>query len=207
MIPTLLICSCRIYKDYLHAAVRRFASPYWRCIGVIGGDTLSFDASTSIVTLPVEDTYEALPMKVHAAITWIMQQYPDTPGIFKTDEDIVFQSLHDLEAAIAANASLEYWGLVTERCTAAYIPLLRIQRCFTNKSLRPSYPAAHYCYGHGYWLGRAAIARILAAKKEYENAYMEDICTGAVLNASGIDPTCIPVAYAEVNRTPALLEL
>jgi hypothetical protein len=202
--PVLLICGCERYRVYLEAAVKRMDRPDWDCIGCIGGQTTSFDPATRILTLAVPDTYEALPRKVHAAISWISRERPGISGIFKTDEDIVV-SPKALAEAIQTNQARPYWGLEVQFTRAAPIPASRIQARFQNHQLRPSHQAAKYCFGHGYWLSAAAIPTVVAAADEYAKSYLEDVCTGYVMNKAKYMPVCIRIPYVEWPRIPALL--
>jgi hypothetical protein len=206
--PVLLICGCKKYEPYLHAAIQRFKLSAWTTIGVVGDPTLAepaYDKKTNIVTLPVSDIYERLPAKIYAAIAWVMKTFPEVPGIYKTDDDILYGDIRQVATIIDARPDIPFWGLKTHVCEAAPVNMYRISARFEDTTLRPNHAAAHYCYGHGYWVNRTAIKHILAAKDEYEAAPLEDVCTGSVLNRAGIEPVCIPIPYAEVDRTPKLL--
>jgi hypothetical protein len=205
--PVLLICGCKKYEPYLHAAIQRFKHDSWTIIGIIGDSyEINYNINTNILSLPVEDTYEALPSKIHAAISWCNTMVPTIPGIFKTDDDIFIDDLELLKKAIFSNITCEYWGLYTEICASANFTIDRINSRFTNKQLRPTFQSAHYCYGHGYWIGKSAIAAIVSAKDEYIASYSEDVCTGYVLNKVNIYPIRIPVTYKEIHRTCINLE-
>lgn len=205
--PVLLICGCQQYKAHLQAAIRRFTHHTWRVIGVIGGGSneTAYDPVTGILVVAAPDEYEALPRKIHAALTWIVAEWPDVPGVFKTDDDILVQRLDELAAAVRTNIATPYWGLVTHRCYASYVPLARIQGRFNEKSFRPKHQTAHYCFGHGYWLSATALATIVGAGADYASSYLEDVCTGFVMNRAGVDPVRIPIPYKEMPRTPELL--
>jgi hypothetical protein len=202
--PVLLICSCCKYEEYLHAAIRRFDCPEYEIIGLVGGDTESFDPMTRILTLPVPDTYEALPSKIHAAFAWIHSNRPGTVGVFKTDDDMLF----DIEALVSninANTETPYWGVQIGVCTAGAIAEKRIKARFIDTSLRPSHQKAAYCYGWGYWISMAALPVIVAAATDYKTSFLEDVCTGFVMNRVGVAPVCIRFPYKEMPRTPELL--
>lgn len=207
MKPILLICGCRQYDAHLRAAIERFTHPDWMVVGVMGStaEAAAYDPEMRILTLPVPDTYEALPQKVHASLAWILATWPDTPGVFKTDDDILMQDLSALSTAIRDHLVVPYWGLITHRCNAAYVPLTRIKGRFTDKSFRPKHQRAHYCFGHGYWLSQSALAIAVAAETDYATSYLEDVCTGFVMNRAGIEPVHVPVPYKEMPRCQELL--
>jgi hypothetical protein len=208
--PLFLVTGCQKYRPYLEAALKRFADPRVRIIGFVGdpSETLTipvWDASASIVTLPVSDIYEALPAKVHAAFSWAAAAFPAAPGIWKTDDDIVYGSKELLMATIQRFVAEPCWGLFVGACPESAVNLWRIQNRFEDASLRPRHQQAIYCYGHGYWLSRAALGPIVAAKADYEGSFLEDVCTGFVLNRAGIVPRRVPLPYRELPRGPELL--
>jgi hypothetical protein len=205
--PILLICGCRKYEDYLHAAIKRMSRPEWDVIGIRGGgETVSFDEGSRILTLDIVDTYEALPAKLHAAYTWIHVNRPGIPGIFKTDDDMLFD-LPALAATVAANTTIPYWGVTYSICQAAPVNNTRIMNRFDDKTLTPSHQSAVYCFGAGYWLSSGALLHVVAASADYKGSALEDVCTGFVLNRAGIVPQKIPVSCKEVPRVPQLLAL
>lgn len=205
--PILLICGCRKYEDYLHAAIKRMSRSEWDVIGIRGGgDTTSFDEGSRILTLDSVDTYEALPAKLHAAYTWIHVNRPGIPGIFKTDDDMLFD-LPALAATVAANTKIPYWGVTASICQAAPVNNTRIMNRFEDKTLTPSHQSAVYCFGAGYWLSSGALLHVVAASADYKGSALEDVCTGFVLNRAGIVPQKIPVNCKEVPRVPQLLAL
>lgn len=204
--PIVLVCGCQKYRPYLDAALIRFTRPEWHCIGILGDPALNApELIGNILTLPVPDTYEALPTKIHAAFTWAATNFPASPGIFKTDDDIFMKDISMLVRQVIACQPLPYWGLRVGRCDAGDIAETRIAERFTDTSLRPSHPAAHYGFGHGYWISRETLAHVLAAGDAYRAAFLEDVCTGSVLNAMGITPVRLFLEYMEAPRTPEYL--
>lgn len=210
-LPILLVCGCQKYLQYVCAGIKRFHRPEeWHTIGLLGDSTLTipvFDESSSILTLPVPDTYESLPRKIHAALEWIHEQWPTIPGVFKTDDDIVIHDLDHLSMAIKESivTKTAYCGINGGICSAGRVNRERIETHFTNKQKQWSHKGAHYCYGAGYWLSTPAIRIAIAAKKEYASACLEDVCTGYVMNSAGIRPLKLKIAYTEHIRDDALL--
>lgn len=206
--PILLICGCRKYEEYLHAAIQRFDRPDFELIGLLGGKEgpATLDPTSRILSLPVPDIYEALPTKIHAAFAWIAANRPGIPGVFKTDDDVVFD-MNALTPTILANTERPYWGVMLGVSQAGPIRPERIEARFVDTSLRPSHPSAAYCFGWGYWISAAVLPLIVAAEATYTSSFLEDICTGYVLNTAKLMPTRIRVPYKEMQRTPELLTL
>lgn len=211
--PVLLIAGCRKYQPFLEAAMKRMRRPGWRVIGLMGDPTLPAPVlnGRGILTVPVEDTYERLPLKLQAAYTWIYETMPTAAGVFKTDEDILYSvSIDDVCRYVVANApTTDYWGLFVGRCNEAPVNEARIAARFDDKTLRPRHQTAVYCYGAGYWLSRRSLGVIAApaARAIYAESGLEDVCTGHVLNTAGIFPTKAPFDYIEVPRDDKLLRL
>ena len=205
--PVLLICGCRKYEKYLHAAIKRMSRPEWEVIGIRGGSirNASLDEETRVLSLPLDDTYEALPSKLHAAYCWIVANRPGLPGIFKTDEDILFD-MPLLTATLKANVALPYWGVTASICKEGQIPIDRVKTRFDNTTLRPTHQAAVYSFGAGYWLGAEVLPTICAAGEEYAKSMLEDVCTGYVLNQGGWGPKKYRVPFTEVPRDKKLLQ-
>ena len=205
--PVLLICGCRKYEKYLHAAIKRMSRPEWEVIGIRGGSIRNayLDEETRILSLPCNDTYEALPSKMHAAFSWVWANRPGLPGIFKTDEDVLFD-IPMLAAAVQQNVALPYWGVTASICKSGVVPLDRIQNRFVDKTLRPVHQSAVYSFGWGYWLSAEVLPTICAASEEYAKSPLEDVCTGYVLNKGGWGPKKYRIPFAEVPRDKKLLE-
>jgi hypothetical protein len=205
--PVLLICGCNKYLEYLHAAIKRMQHPSWMVVGILGGGkTTSFDEKTSILTVAKPDVYEKLPAKLHAAYVWILKTWPACPGIFKTDEDIIFDK-ECLAATIHANKQKMYWGLTKSMCSEAYVNIQIIATRFIDKTLRPRHPQAVYCFGSGYWLNRDVLSLLEQAEQVYEVSSLEDVCTGYVMNSVCIFPDQITVPCREAPRNKELLNI
>ena len=161
--PVLLITGCRKYEDYLRAAIKRMNRDEWTIIGIRGsppsdcsGGSATFDETTRILTLPVSDLYENLPAKMHAAFKWIHEHYPGIPGLFKTDDDMLFD-IPALVAAIKTHEALPYWGIAAGMCKGGAVNAGRIASRFEDKTLTPSHQSAIYCFGWGYWLAATSL--------------------------------------------------
>ena len=205
--PVLLICGCRKYEEYLHAAITRFNRPEWEIIGIRGGtEPTSYDPATRILTIEAADTYEALPAKLHAAYSWIHANRPGIPGIYKTDDDMLYD-VPLLAKTLIENLERPYWGVTASICQAAQVNEGRIQSRFEDKSLRPTHQSAVYCFGAGYWLGATVLPTIVAAIDDYKASALEDVCTGHVLNRAGWMPVRIRIPCQEHPRNPQLLSL
>lgn len=210
-LPVLLVCGCRAHEIYLRAALTRFNRPgAWNVVGIIGDPTLTtptFDDASRILTLPVPDTYAALPTKIHAALSWIAQNWPDAPGVFKTDDDIIVTNISDLAAEIqtyVANGT-PYGGLVTSHCSKGLVTAGRIRTNEPSNKCYGYYQSAQYCYGAGYWLSSEAVRVAVAATEDYSTSYIEDVCTGFVMNRAGFTPVRMTTEFKEIPRVNALL--
>jgi hypothetical protein len=213
--PILLIAGCRKYEEYLHAAIRRMTRSEWTVIGIrglaVGTDgsdhtSAVFDASTNILTLPIADTYEALPAKLHAAYKWIYENHPGIPGIFKTDDDMLFD-INKLVSAVQKHKALPYWGITASICKSGPINTGRIESRFADPTLRPIHQSAIYCFGAGYWMAASTLPSIAAATADYAASALEDVCTGYVMNRAGIMPTKIILPHQEFARCKQLLDI
>ena len=209
--PVILITGCQKYIKYLHAAIRRMDVFQKECeiIGIVGDPTYfaaTLDPATKILTLPVSDTYEDLPKKIHAAMSWIFHERPNISGIFKTDDDIVFSPDQNLLQLIYKHSRTPYWGVAVGSCTAAPINSQRILARFSDTTLTPSHQTAVYSFGWGYWVSKKALPLIVAASDDYASSFLEDVCTGFVLNRAGIVPERIRPLFKEFPRGQELLD-
>jgi hypothetical protein len=166
-------------------------------ICIIGDLNCQTNFNENLLTLQVEDTYEALPIKIQAAFKWIYENYPNTVGVFKTDDDIFFENKNELITKINENILIPYWGLVIDSCISK--PISTYQNLlFENTELKLIHPASHYCYGAGYWISNKSIALIAAAK---DISYgLEDVTIGSILNEYGIFPINIKINCFERER-------
>ena len=208
--PVILITGCQKYIKYLHASIRRMEIRQKNeVIGIVGDLTCfveTFDPITKILTLPVSDTYEDLPKKIHAAMSWIFHKRPHISGVFNTDDDIVFDLNFDLTDLIYKHANVPYWGVAVGSCTSASINRQRILARFSDTTLAPSHQTAVYSFGWGYWISKDTLPHIVAASDDYESSFLEDVCTGFVLNRVGIFPERIRPLFKECPRGQELLD-
>lgn len=196
--PTLMILGCEKYRATLELAIRQFAHPAWRVVGVVGGSSeTTFDGSILSVAAP--DTYDDLPKKVFHAFEWIARQWPNSIGVFKTDEDILMENVADLATTVLANHRIPYWGLRYDNIKAGTIAKERLDTRFADTTEK-THPAAFYCWGHGYWVSSSAIHCLMRRRKEFYEQYLEDVCVGSCLNSFDIFPEKIPLNYKEMGR-------
>ena len=101
---------------------------------------------------------------------------------------------------------MPYWGLRVGECKEGSIKEERIMDRFTDTSLRPRHQAAErYAFGGGYWVGREALPILVAAGDTYRASVLEDVCTGHLLNAAGIQPPRLFLPHFEHPRDPEFL--
>jgi hypothetical protein len=208
--PCILICGCKKYEDYVRAAIQYMKRPEWRVIGITGDPSLSEPSlKEDILTVTVIDTYEYLPLKIYAAIQWCYKMWPTTIGIFKTDDDIRLENLDHLAIGISKYFMIPYWGYCVETTLGGFVSQDRIDTQFINKTVRPTFPAATYCYGHGYWISNNTIPLILNEKELFEiygTIGLEDVVVGHAVNKYNIKPLKINISYKESDRTKELLK-
>jgi hypothetical protein len=176
--------------------MERMKNPAYRVIGLVGGAEESFEGS--LLTLDVEDSYEFLPRKIQAAFRWIHKNYPETEGIFKTDDDIFFADQESLTDKIITNKTIPYWGIHIDRTGGGTVEQKRILMA-NDKTIRATYPSAIYSYGAGYWISKQAIP-IVCSSTEHANAFLEDVTMGYVMNRAGHIPRHVQIQYQERPR-------
>lgn len=198
--PVIMICGCQKYKKHLILALKRFENTSCKVIGIIGGvSNTEYDETTQILSLNVEDNYENVPKKIYEGIKWIYENYPKTRGIFKTDDDIYFPYLKQLIDTVIRTDNL-YMGCFVDRSRSGLINNNRIETRFSDKSIKATHQSAVYCWGAGYWLHNSVLSYIVNSKEDYTNSYLEDVCTGYVLNLAKIYPIKLDILYRELPR-------
>ena len=196
-LPILLICGCKKYQQSLLNAYERMKSDAYITLCIVGDLNCKTNLNEYLLTLQVEDSYEALPLKIHAAFKWIYENYPNTVGIFKTDEDIFFEDKNELITKINKNILIPYWGLIIESCSSKPIKTAAVNK-FENKDLKLIHQSSYYCYGWGYWISKSSIAYIVAA--ENISYGLEDVTIGSILNENGIFPIKVNIKFVEKER-------
>jgi hypothetical protein len=199
--PILLICGCTKYKQSLLAAIRRMEQPEYRIIGIIGNPEIetSFDETSQLLTLKIEDTYEALPLKLQAAFAWIYKEFPDSPGVFKTDDDIYFKNYSILANKINKYKDIPYWCIKKDSCTQHLLHRKTIKKRYTKKRLDIYVPRSTYCWGAGYWLSRKSMNYIIKSDELHYGP--EDVFFGHLLNKHKIIPESIKIDWKTKKRT------
>lgn len=196
--PVLLICACRKYKYSLLEAIKRFESPIYKIIGVMGDLNSPTHFNGRILTLQVEDTYEYLPKKLRMAFSWIVTNFPDSPGIFKTDDDITIDDKNLFLNSITQNINTPWWGILY-RNDEASDPTENCINNYTDKSLIKLQPAGVYLQGAGYWIKRELIDEIINFENFWEVG-SEDRIFGTILSNKGYNPKIIEHNWSELNR-------
>jgi len=196
--PILLICGCQKYKFSLEQAIIRFTNPAYRVIGILGDKNIPTQFDDSILSLQVEDTYEALPKKIHAAFRWIHENFPDTVGIFKTDDDILLENKALFIKTVLENIKIPYWGFKQQILPKQCLINRQILK-FENKLLIKPHPAVNFVHGAGYWVSKDLIITVI--KSEMNDHYgPEDVYLAAALNKAGHIPKSIPLKFIEIIR-------
>lgn len=210
MIAIVICCCYKYHKNYelclekwkdtmsKYSSVFRF----FYIFGTIG--TTKYNENTHILQIDVEDTYDALPKKICKAYEYILTNYPNTKGIFKTDDDIEFTNydLLPLELLTISQSSIDYAGMFLDQTkTASLIHPLRLQKFSTIKdNVVYSYDKAIYCYGAGYYISKKAIKYICNDSEYVYSRHLEDVTIGYILNKYDIFPTQLHSTCREITR-------
>jgi hypothetical protein len=195
--PILLICGCQKYKSSLEKAIIRFTNPAYRVIGILGDIVNPTQFNGSILSLQVDDTYEALPRKIQAAFRWIDENFSSTAGVFKTDDDIFFDDQGDFVKTILDNTSIPYWGVKQQVLKSGLVRTQQVAK-YTNPSEKLHYPGANYIWGHGYWISKSVLPIITKGVTLTKGP--EDVLIGSLLNKAGYVPKEIYIKYREAVR-------
>ena len=168
-----------------------------RSIGVVG----RFECN--VINLDCNDSYECLPEKLWNSLKYIQTKYPNTIGIFKTDDDIRF-NIPELLRAIQNRKETNYWGLIIDELKEPRYPHERQldkhtekRNCLINRSI--------YCFGWGYWISQKSINLLLSHKDTFETSCVEDITVGEILNKYDIFPIQdYSIHFKELRITPGI---
>lgn len=222
MVVVLLLLGCQRYARDLIAGVARFRNPDWHVVAVSAGlesgeeprwkEIAGADdprGAVSMLRLAVPDTYAALADKVFAALRAIRHRFGDSlQGVFKTDDDIVFEPEPAVLAAFLARrggAQVAWGGVKTAIAKRGRVAESRLASRGHVGALPPAtkmaYPAVVYCYGAGYWLRADKIKALLTACAD-PPCVLEDVSVGIVMNCLNEVPLRFgDIRYRELPRT------
>lgn len=200
----ILLCGCQKYINSVKNAIIRWTNPNWKVIALIGDPTLDisrYNINDNILYLNVNDSYEYLPSKIYAGIEWCYKQWPNLKGIFKTDDDIMFENYNKMVTCILENTHIPYWGLHVDSISGGLVHQTTIERCFNDKSLKDiQYYKTTHCFGAGYWLSNDVIKHITQYKSFFDNIGLEDTNIGYIINKGGWIPKHIPNPWWQLQR-------
>ncbi|CAD5232854.1 unnamed protein product [Bursaphelenchus xylophilus] len=139
-----------------------------------------------IVRYNFTETYDLLPVKVHAAFSFFKTYCPQAKYLLKTDDDTVV----DLDRLFHHSKSMydKYYGLNKERffCNVHYK-----KRPFRNKGSRyyvskevypePIYP--DFCQGCSYMVTREAVGPVLSAVSSVNYIKLEDVLYSGIVRS------------------------
>lgn len=208
MIGILVCCCYKYYKQY------EYISKKWNKIDdnnikifyLFGNEKIKnsyYDSKTNILLLKVNDNYESLPKKIYLAIRYILEKYPEINGIYKTDDDIVYQKIDILIKIIkyCYNNDINYSGLIIDNIDRDKISDRRIRKRFENKKINNIYHSdAIYCYGAGYYLSKTSMKIIKEHQIYIYKQYLEDVSIGHILNKYNIYPIRMNLKFKEIKR-------
>lgn len=201
--PILLVCGCNKYKPTLIGALARFSHNDIKTIGIIGDQTLENPKfEDNILYLNVPDSYEYLPRKITAAMKWCYENIPCTPGIFKTDDDLIFNNTNELFNTILRNTELPWWGVRIEYIPEdRFILPMRIIDRYEDKSLKDiKCYRGTYFYGAGYWVSRSSIKTLIDNYDFFDLPGGEDCNIGHILSNNNVPAIEIKLPWHEQSR-------
>jgi hypothetical protein len=221
MVVVLLLLGCQRYAKDLISGVARFRHRDWHVVAVSGGLAAGEEArwkeiagaddplgAVSMLRLPAPDTYAGLAEKVFAALRAIVERFGDSlRGVFKTDDDIVFEPPPATLATFLAKRGgdqVTWGGVKTAIARGGRVAESRLSSRGHSGSLPPAeklvYPAVVYCYGAGYWLRADKIKMLLAACGD-PPCVLEDVSIGIVMNRMNEVPVRFgDITYRELPR-------
>lgn len=197
--PIVLICSCKKYINTLHKAIERYRSDKYMVIGLIGDLTKHTSYENNILTLQVEDTYEYLPKKITSALYWITKNFPDTPGVFKTDDDIEMLNKVNFTEILLNNKYKDWWGLKAGDPMASLPDKKNIVK-YNDLSLIDTQPAGTFFWGAGYWISSICIKSIVNNISNIKTTGSEDRIIGSFLSTKGFFGQQINIEWRESVR-------
>jgi len=202
-IPILLICGCQKYKDSLTNALLRFDNPVYKTVGLIGDLTQKTSFDGKILTLEVEDTYEYLPKKIYMALKWVLINYPDTQGVFKTDDDIYVKDTIHFTNILVTNVKIPWWGFKMEPLKNNAFPDTETsgKHKYTNRNItgHTEIKKGLYLWGAGYWLSNTLLS-LICNTINYPEVGREDLIIANVIRDAGFLPIEIKTGWTEIVR-------
>jgi hypothetical protein len=199
----ILVCGCQKYLKSTKDCIQRLLNKNYIVIGLVGDMSLNepiYNNDENILYLNVKDTYEDLPFKICSGIEWCYKKWPKLKGIFKTDDDIIFEDNNHLFKNISENTHIPYWGVNIETTTGGVLSSSRLDQ-FSDKTLKNiQYYSATYCWGAGYWISNKVVEWILDYRMFLKNPGSEDNNIGFVINRGGWFPKHIPIKWNQPQR-------
>jgi hypothetical protein len=235
MVVVLMLLGCQRYAADLVSGVARFRHPLWHVVAVSGGlpedDGSAAEAgpetntpsrekwkdisppndprgAISMLRVSSPDTYAGLSEKVFVALGAIRRRFGSSlSGVFKTDDDIVFEPPCSALATFFArpeNQQIGWAGVKTAMARAGKVAESRLGSRGHTGELPPQeklvYPAVVYCYGAGYWLRADKIDALLKLSPD-PPCVLEDVSVGIVMNRLNEVPLRLgDVTYKELPR-------
>jgi hypothetical protein len=185
----------------------RFNNPAYKTIGLIGNINRPTSFNGQILSVKVEDTYEYLPKKIHTALKWVLQNYPDTQGVFKTDEDIFIKDMTHFTDLLQNNSNKPWWGFKIWNPPTAGPSELSLSK-YTNKNILPHIGKKGVILaGAGYWLSNSLLT-LISNYENFPEVGSEDQIISQILRDYGYIPEELKTEYSELVRqcnTPGCL--
>ena len=161
-----------------------------------------YDSTNKIVYAKCGDYYENLPTKVYMGIKFILSNFTNVEGIFKTDDNANILQPMLLLDIINNNKSVDYFGLFSEskkRPQMFYTLRKHRLKKFHNPNnyVGQKYFSSFCCYGFGYYISIKSSNIILNNYDIVKHEVLEDSCMGLILNRNNI----FPVKIENFNET------
>lgn len=195
-----MIASCRRYLPRAQAVWRELRSRGATATIMVGDPSQATPLDDGdLVTLPVEDSYEALPSKVLEGLAFLRRRHGPRTCLVKLDDDMAFDARFDPAALAAVARHREYVGQP--------VGPMDCDRCWhQGKTSRPlpvysRRSEAHFAKGAMYLLGPRAVEHLvrewLFFPGEFAGFLYEDRAIGAMLQRAGI--VVAPMSLAEMG--------
>jgi len=176
-------------------------------------DAFRFNPESSILSVPADDSYEALPQKVAKAFLFIGLCRLSMP-VLKVDDDAVCEDISGLARLTDDTFSRYlYGGRVNPRASTASCSFWHFGKCTSQRvNQRPDglFWSAAYAGGQGYWLNSKAVGAMakisLLHERHFETEHFEDRAVGTALAQYGIRPHHLDLIKAgilsDLNQAP-----